>query len=277
MNLKNTFNTALVIVVIIGNGIIFAAHNGIDQDISAIEDRTATLSAEGTATESSLAALEQQMELAQSRVSALAGQIAAFSSGELNSDTASYTALIRDIDPVTVLVNAVGPGLRGYASGIIVSPDGYILTVLHNVTNANSISVTLNTGETYPATTVQVNQTDNLALLKLTTTRTDLPVAALGSMADVTTGEAVIAAGYPRNNELPGPASFTYGIVSALRTSPDFYFIQSEVPISQGSGGGGLFTMEGKVVGLSSLAEAVGIYLFVPVDLADSLLSLIPS
>ncbi|ADJ26323.1 serine protease, DegP [Dehalogenimonas lykanthroporepellens BL-DC-9] len=277
MSLRSILTAAVVTVVIVGNAGIFATHAGIDQDIAAIEAKKSSLNATTTSLQSGIEALEQQLGPAMSQVALLSARVSELTDGRPDTDAGAFANLIESIDPVTVLVNAVGPGLRGYASGVIVGSDGYVLTVLHNVINANSISVTLNTGETYTATTVQINQTDNLALLKLDTSRTDLPVAILGSMSEVRTGEAVIAAGYPLNNDLPGPASFTYGIVSALRTSPDFYFIQSEVPIAQGSGGGGLFTMEGKVIGLASLAEAVGIYLFVPVDLADSLLELIPA
>jgi serine protease Do len=262
MSLRSILTAAVVTVVIVGNAGIFATHAGIDQDIAAIEAKKSSLNATTTSLQSGIEALEQQLGPAMSQVALLSARVSELTDGRPDTDAGAFANLIESIDPVTVLVNAVGPGLRGYASGVIVGSDGYVLTVLHNVITA---------------TTVQINQTDNLALLKLDTSRTDLPVAILGSMSEVRTGEAVIAAGYPLNNDLPGPASFTYGIVSALRTSPDFYFIQSEVPIAQGSGGGGLFTMEGKVIGLASLAEAVGIYLFVPVDLADSLLELIPA
>ncbi|MDV2990117.1 MAG: trypsin-like peptidase domain-containing protein [Dehalogenimonas sp.] len=277
MNIKAVFSAAIVTVVIVGNAVMFSAQAGLNDQIDAVNDRRTAVAEANSGLQTAVTDLQTGTVQAQSALTALTDSIAAMHTGTPVSASGTYTALIQSIDPVTVLVNATGPGLRGFASGIIVSADGYVLTVLHNVDNANSIRVTLNTGEEFTATVVQTDAAANLALLKMSTSRTDLPVAALGAMADVQTGEAVIAAGYPLNDDLPGPASFTYGIVSALRTSTDYFFVQSEVPIAPGSGGGGLFTLNGKVIGLSSLAEATGIYLFVPIDLAEPLLALIPA
>jgi serine protease Do len=277
MNIKAVFSAAIVTVVIVGNAVMFSAQAGLNDQIDAVNDRRTAVAEANSGLQTAVTDLQTGTVQAQSALTALTDSIAAMHTGTPVSAPGTYTALIQSIDPVTVLVNATGPGLRGFASGLIVSSDGYILTVLHNVVNANSIRVTLNTGEEFTAAIVQTDAAANLALLKMSTSRTDLPVAALGAMADVQTGEAVIAAGYPLNDDLPGPASFTYGIVSALRTSTDFFFIQSEAPIAPGSGGGGLFTLDGKVIGLSSLAEATGIYLFVPIDLAEPLLALIPA
>lgn len=277
MNIKAILSAAMVTVVIVGNAVIFSAQANLNDQIDAVNDRRNAAETVNSQLQTDITALQDGTAQTQSAFTFLSGTVAALQGGTPVSSTGTYTALIESIDPVTVLINATGQGLRGFASGILVSADGYVLTVLHNVNNANSIRITLNTGEEFTASIIQTDTAANLALLKINTSRTDLPVAVLGSISEVRTGEAVIAAGYPLSDELPGPASFTYGIVSALRTGADFYFIQSEVPISQGSGGGGLFTMDGKVVGLSSLAEAVGIYLFVPIDLGAPLLALIPA
>lgn len=277
MNIKAILSAAIVTIVIVGNAVIFSAQSNVNDQIDAVNDRRNTANTVNSQLQADIHALQAETAQVQLSFNSLADTITAMHTGNPVSQTGTYTNLIQSIDPVTVLINASGQGLRGFASGIIVSADGYVLTVLHNVDNANSIRVTLNTGEQFTASIVQTDTAANLALLKMNTGRTELLVAELGTMSSVQTGEAVIAAGYPLNDELPGPASFTYGIVSALRTTTDFYFIQGEVPIAPGSGGGGLFTLDGKVIGLASLAEATGIYLFVPIDLAAPLLALIPA
>ena len=167
-------------------------------------------------------------------------------------------------------------GLRGFGSGVIVTSNGYVLTVLHSVTGASNIKVTLNTGEQFDATIFATSDTaTNLALLKITTTRTNLPFVNLGSMASLLTGQTVMAAGYPQSADLPGPATFTLGIVSALRTATTYNYIQSDAPIAPGSGGGGLFTLDGKLVGIAANAapDTNGIFEFIPIDLAASLIA----
>ena len=275
MNLKNVLTILLVTSIIIGNAAIAFAQAGVNDQLDAANTQNTSITMNNTLVQENINALQAQYVQYQSTVARLSNTVLDITTSDAPSHT-SYEAIINVIDPMVVKINATGTGLRGFASGIIISPDGYILTVLHNVDNANSVSVTLNTGEQFAATIVDIDAAANLALLKITTNRTDLPVAALGTMSEVMTGQAVIAAGYPMSDELPGPATFTYGIVSALRTATDFYFIQSEVPIAPGSGGGGLFTLDGEVVGLASLAEATGIYLFIPIDLAAPLLAIIP-
>ena len=84
----------------------------------------------------------------------------------------------------------------------------------------------------------------------------------------------MITGSFPFTPSCPGRASFTHGIVSAIRNSPNLVFIQSDADIAPGSGGGGLFTTDGKLVGILSLSEtedqAVGIYMSIPIDYAAS-------
>lgn len=275
MNIKYFATAAVLTAVIIGNAAIYMAQDTINQDLAETENRSREIASSNNLLLQSIDALEAEYNQAQSEAAALAETINNYNKGN-NTSASSFSKLIDDIDPVTVRITAPGPGLRGFASGVLVSPEGYILTVLHNVDNPSYVRVTLNTGEEFDASIVDIDAQANLALLKIDSDRTDFPAAEMGSMSGLETGQAVIAAGYPMSDELPGPATFTYGIVSALRTADDYYFIQSEVPIGQGSGGGGLFTMNGKVIGLASLAQGTGIYLFVPIDLAEPLLELIP-
>jgi serine protease Do len=274
--MNNSLTIILVAVLLLGNGAIAAlrlnVENQTEIDISAI----ATLESSNTALDNGIDALAAEQAQAAAALAALQVTASQLGNGASSAITAKYGPLIAAVDPVVVRLTAPGPGLRGYNSGVIISSNGYVLTVLHAVNGANSITVTLNTGEEFAATMVAFDTTANLALLKMTTPRTNFPTADLGSMNILLAGQAVMAAAYPLTPEIPGPATFTAGVVSSLRTAADFHFIQSDASIAPGSGGGGLFTMDGKLVGLASLAEADGIYLFVPVDDAASLLTNIP-
>ncbi len=81
-----------------------------------------------------------------------------------------------------------------------------------------------------------------------------------------------MAVGFPLGDLLPGPASFTEGIVSAKRTLQELAYIQTDVSISPGSSGGPLVDLNGKVVGVLTAGivpptiDAEGIGLAIPID-----------
>jgi len=270
--MKNTLTIILIVIVVAGNGVIAGLR--LDAANRLADDRTqiAALVADNTNIQNGIDELQAERAQAAASLAALRISATALSTGVIPSDT-RYASVIATIKPSVVKINATGPGLRGYSSGVLVSANGYILTVLHSVEGASSIKVTLASGEVLDATLTGTDAVNNLALLKITTTRTDLPAAAVGSIGNVVTGQSVIVAGFPLSPELTGPVTFTAGIVSALRTAADFYFIQSDASIAIGSGGGGLFTLDGKLTAIASLFQADGIYLFIPIDAAASLLA----
>lgn len=271
--MKNSIAVALVALIILGNGAVAAlrldAVNGVNDRQTGIT----ALESANTSLQSAITALQAEQNQAALAVAALEALVEGNSSGPVAA-VPKYGTLIAQIDPVVVKFTATG-GLRGFGSGILVTSNGYVLTVLHSVTGAGNIKIILNTGEQFDATIFATDVTTNLALLKINTNRTNLPFVNLGSMAALSTGQIVMAAGYPQSADLPGPATFTIGIVSALRTATDFNYIQSDAPIAPGSGGGGLFTLDGKVVGIAATAEpdTNGIFEFIPIDLAVSLLA----
>ena len=110
--------------------------------------------------------------------------------------------------------------------------------------------MTLKDGTVLDATIVGSDTTQDLAILKLTTTRTDFPVMTLGTMADVVVGEDVIVAGFPLGTDLPGPASFTRGVVSAVRAYSGADYIQTDAAVNPGNSGGCLVTLSGKMIGI---------------------------
>jgi serine protease Do len=138
---------------------------------------------------------------------------------------------------------------RGHGTGIIIDPDGYILTCRHVVDGAKAITVRLADGRSLDATVTGSDERMDLALLKVDAT--DLPGATLGDSDALRMGQPVIAIGHPfglRN-------SISFGIVSGLHRRLDGDgpgdFIQTDATMGVGSAGGPLVTLRGEVVGMA--------------------------
>ncbi|TFH36822.1 MAG: trypsin-like serine protease, partial [Dehalococcoidia bacterium] len=108
---------------------------------------------------------------------------------------------------------------------------------------------------------------------EIATSRTDLPAVMLGQVSDMVVGADVLAGGFPLGTDLAGPATFTRGIVSAVRVLSDGQkYIQTDAAINPGNSGGCLFTLQGKMIGVPSAGieppgeDIEGIGLAVPID-----------
>jgi serine protease Do len=188
------------------------------------------------------------------------------------SDSNAIIALIPKVEPVVVRINVTGPGFQAAGSGFIIDSAGYILTNQHVIDTTTSITVTLKSGQQITAKVTAQDTKLDLAILKLDSNVAGLQVATLGSMSDVIQGEDVIAGGFPLGLDLPGPASFTRGIVSAMRTLDNVTYIQTDVTINPGNSGGCLFILSGKVIGVPTAAvvpamvDAENVGLAIPID-----------
>ncbi len=169
---------------------------------------------------------------------------------------------------------------RGAGSGVIVTPDGYILTNNHVVAGASEegIQVEMVDGSQYIAKLIGRDPSTDLAVIKVD--GSDLPTAAIGSSDDVEVGQISFAVGNP----LGLNSTVTMGIVSAigrgqlnLNRDAGGYgiedFIQTDAAINPGNSGGGLFNLEGELIGINSaIATNTGYnqgYGFaIPIDLA---------
>ena len=163
------------------------------------------------------------------------------------------------------------PVPAGLGSGVIVSTEGYLLTNNHVVEGATEIEVKLADGRQARARLVGTDPETDLAVLKIDLDR--LPVIALGRLADLQVGDAVLAIGNPFNVG----QTVTAGIVSALgRNLPDdsyVPFIQTDVAINPGNSGGPLFNLDGEVIGINSQIYSrsggyEGISFAIPIDVA---------
>jgi len=180
--------------------------------------------------------------------------------------------VVRNLEPVVVRIDVTGSNFTASGSGFIIDSSGYVMTNQHVIDSTTSINVTLMNGRQYSATVTSSDVNLDLAILKLSGNISNLPAAILGSDADVIVGEDVVAVGFPLGLDLPGPASFTKGIVSAIRTMDNSTYIQTDVTINPGSSGGCLVTLSGKVIGITSAGivpprvDAENVGLAIPVD-----------
>ncbi|MDR5727541.1 MAG: Do family serine endopeptidase [Terriglobia bacterium] len=147
------------------------------------------------------------------------------------------------------------PLQHGVGSGVIISPDGYIITNNHVVDGAVRVQVTLNDRRTMNARIVGVDKLTDLAVLKINATH--LPAIAWGDSTKLQPGETVLAFGSPFGYFR---FSVTRGIVSAL-DRPNPYsnnprkpgdFIQTDAAINPGNSGGPLVNARGELVGIDT-------------------------
>ena len=160
----------------------------------------------------------------------------------------------------------------GLGSGVIVSPEGYLLTNHHVVEDATEIEVQLADGRQTRARVVGSDAETDIAVLKIELDA--LPVIALGDVRALRVGDAVLAIGNPFNVG----QTVTAGIVSALdRNSASQSrfqnFIQTDAAINPGNSGGALVDVRGALVGIntaifSASGGSMGIGFAVPVDTA---------
>ena len=161
----------------------------------------------------------------------------------------------------------------GAGSGVIISSDGYILTCAHVVDGASTITVTIGDKD-YTATLVGEDTTSDIAVIKIDAD--GLTPATVGNSDSLKVGQSVMAVGNPLG-ELGG--TVTGGMISALNRSVTIqgsssvntmFLIQMDASVSPGNSGGGLFNMNGELVGIvnakSSSSDAEGLGFAIPIN-----------
>jgi serine protease Do len=179
---------------------------------------------------------------------------------------------------------------QGLGSGFIIRGDGVILTNAHVVSSATSVNVALRDGTTYPAHVIGVDETNDLAVLRISAQR--LPVAPLGNSDDLMIGEWAIAIGNPYGFYLGNTEpSVTAGVISGTGRNlvgqaegGGVYvdMIQTDASINPGNSGGPLVDALGEVVGVNSsiytpTGGSIGLGFAIPINrakrVADDLLA----
>jgi len=138
-------------------------------------------------------------------------------------------------------------------SGVIVEPDGLIVTNFHVISGADEIKVVLADRREFTATVLREDQRSDLAVLKIEPDGSDFPYIELGDSDDLEVGDLVIAIGNP----FGVGQTVTSGIVSGLARTKvgitDFnFFIQTDAAINPGNSGGALLRMDGKLAGVNT-------------------------
>jgi serine protease Do len=142
---------------------------------------------------------------------------------------------------------------QSLGSGVIIRPDGLIVTSYHVIAGADQITVVLADRREFEATLLTADERSDLAVLRIDTKGEALPYLELKDSDNVEVGDLVLAIGNP----FGVGQTVTSGIISALaRSSLDIndlnYFIQTDAAINPGNSGGALVTMDGKLVGINS-------------------------
>jgi S1-C subfamily serine protease len=198
---------------------------------------------------------------------------AASTTDELDPYSAQIVHAFECVGPAVVHVIAFGSGGRpkGQGSGVIFTPDGYVLTNAHVVAGAARLRASLSDGQVSEATLVGQDADTDTAVLRLA--GSGLPHAELGRSATLRVGQLVAAIGNP----LGFQCTITAGIVSALgrtlRTPSGRMIesvIQTDAPLNPGNSGGPLVSGAGRVVGINTatIAPAQGICFAIGIDTA---------
>jgi S1-C subfamily serine protease len=190
--------------------------------------------------------------------------------------------VIPSIVNVDVKISGGASGTQeGIGSGVIYSSNGYIITNNHVVAGAQTIMVTLATGEDIQASLVGTDAQNDIAVIKIN--KNSLPPIEVGDSANLAVGELVVAVGSP----LGFTQTVTSGIISALHrnvgepsssgstTNILTDLIQTDAPINPGNSGGALCDSRAKLIGVNTLIASQtggsqGIGFAIPINTAKS-------
>ena len=190
------------------------------------------------------------------------------------------TAIQTYVDPFEQLFYGTNKGRQftqvGTGSGVIISPDGYIITNNHVVANATEILITLNDKKEYPAKLIGSDEAIDIALVKIDAK--NLPYITFADSDQVKLGEWVLAVGNPYNLT----STVTAGIVSAKGRDLGNYnriesYIQTDAAVNPGNSGGALVNTRGELIGINTAISSqtgsyVGYSFAVPSNIAKKVI-----
>ena len=198
----------------------------------------------------------------------------------------SYAAIYQQTVPgvVTIATQISRGGARSFSqaegSGIVVDKQGDILTNAHVVAGATQLQVTFNDGHTATGQVKGVDQSADLAIVKVSVSQDQLHPLAIGNSDTLQVGDTALAIGSPFGLQ----GTFTAGIVSGLNrstTAPNGRaltgMIQTDAPINPGNSGGALLDGQGQLIGINDSIQSpvegnVGVGFAIPINRAETML-----
>jgi serine protease Do len=193
----------------------------------------------------------------------------------------SYVSLAEAVEPAVVNIKVHGaaqPGLvsedgggavEGEGSGVIIRPDGYIITNDHVVAGMDKVTVSLTDGREFPGKVIRGSGREDIAVIKINAT--NLPTLPFADSNKVKAGQIAMAVGSPFGLD----NSVTIGHISALDRGNDeahpmmamdprapggyrayFDLIQTDTAINPGNSGGALVNIDGELVGVNTMIES---------------------
>ena len=264
---------AIIVIVVLAistitNGVLlFQANDKLDEtqtDINSLEGQVSSLTSSNTTLINQLSSLSGQLGSLEGEIGLLQTEtdaLKALSTAVVDSVAAVYPCVVY----VYVEVAGDNPGeffsLSG--SGVILSPDGYILTNRHVVEGAVYTEVVLQDRRIFIPEEIVLDDIMDLAIIKID--GQNLPFAPIGDAESLEIGDVVIALGHPLGiSPEEGGATVTSGIVSNLGRSfwiednPYYDVIQTDAAISPGNSGGPLINISGEVIGINSAGIDIG-------------------
>jgi serine protease Do len=193
---------------------------------------------------------------------ALAG--AAWLAPALPAGAQNLGEVFRAVNPSVVVIRAKGTDIEGpggltrfseTGSGVLISPDGKIMTAAHVVHSMDEIKVEFVGGETVPGRVLSSEPAADLALLKLERVPPGAKVAILANSDTARVGDPVVIIGAPyglRHSMSAGWISARWPANSVYRAMPLAEFLQTNATINTGNSGGPMFNMAGEVIGIVS-------------------------
>jgi S1-C subfamily serine protease len=208
-------------------------------------------------------------------MSATGAPVAPGPSAATGGPVLDVAGILAKVEPATVAIQATGRRGVGQGTGVIISPDGEVLTNAHVVDGATTVRVTLQgESQSRQATVVGADSGQDVALVKIDGA-SGLETGELGSSAAVRVGDDVVAVGNALG--LRGDPTVTKGIVSALNRSLDSLtgMIQTDAAINPGNSGGPLVNNRGQVIGINTAVAGQSIQnigFAIPIDQAKTIL-----
>lgn len=150
------------------------------------------------------------------------------------------------------------PERIGTGSGVIVSPDGYIITNNHVIEDSNEIEITTNDNKSYQAKIIGTDPDTDIAVLKINSNK-KLPYVFFGDSDATQIGEWVLAVGNPFNLN----STVTAGIISAKsrdlnkRDGVNESYIQTDAAVNRGNSGGALVNTSGELIGINTAITSI--------------------